>query len=68
MLSFNYVQISQCILPDKPSKKYTKINELSSKIVQEFIQNTTIHYKVKIDGVKTQQADIYYNGVGHIEI
>ena len=49
-------------------KKYTEINELSAEIVQEFIQKIVIHQKVKIDGVKTQQVDIYYNGVGHIEI
>ena len=44
------------------------VNELSAEIVQEFIQKIVIHQKVKIDGVKTQQVDIYYNGVGHIEI
>ena len=49
-------------------KKYTEINELTDEIVQEFIQKVVIHHKVKIDGVKTQQVDIYYNGIGHIEI
>ena len=49
-------------------KKYTEINELTNEIVQEFIQKIVVHHKVKIDGVKTQQVDIYYNGVGHIEI
>ena len=49
-------------------KKYTEINELSAEIVQEFIQKIVIHQKVKIDGVKTQQVDIYYNDIGHIEI
>ena len=49
-------------------KKYTEINELTNEIVQEFIQKIVVHHKVKVDGVKTQQVDIYYNGVGHIEI
>lgn len=49
-------------------KKYTEINELTDEIVQEFIQKIVVHHKVKIDGVKTQQVDIYYNGIGHIEI
>ena len=49
-------------------KKYTEINELTDEIVQEFIQKIVIHHKVIIGGVKTQQIDIYYNGVGHLEI
>lgn len=49
-------------------KKYTEINELMNEIVQEFIQKVVVHHKVKIDDVKTQQVDIYYNGIGHIEI
>ena len=49
-------------------KKYTEINELTDEIVHEFIQKIVIHHKVKINGVKTQQIDIYYNGIGHVEI
>ena len=49
-------------------KKYTEINELTDEIIHEFVQKVVVHHKVKIDGVKTQQVDIYYNGVGHIEI
>lgn len=49
-------------------KKYTEINELTNEIIQEFIQKIVIHHKVKIDGVNIKQVDIYYNGVGHIEI
>ena len=49
-------------------KKYTEINELTDEIVHEFIQKIVVHHKVKINGVKTQQIDIYYNGIGHVEI
>ena len=49
-------------------KKYTEINELTDEIVHEFIQKIVVHHKVKINGVKAQQIDIYYNGIGHVEI
>ena len=49
-------------------KKYTEINKLTDEIVQKFIQKIVIHHKVIIDDVKTGQIDIYYNGVGHLEI
>ena len=49
-------------------KKYTEINEITDEIVQEFIQKIVVHHKIKVDDVKTQQIDIYYNGIGHVEI
>ena len=49
-------------------KKYTEINELTDEILHEFVKKVVVHHKVKIDGVKTQQVDIYYNSIGHIEI
>ena len=47
-------------------KKYTEIDHLSAKILNELIEKIVIHQQEKIDGKKTQEIDIYYRGVGII--
>ena len=46
----------------------TQPQELTSELVHEFIEKIVIHQSVKSpDKKRTQQIDIYYNGVGIIE-
>ena len=49
-------------------KRYTEITELTPDILNEFIQKIMIHQCQRIDGKKYQQIDIYYNGVGIIQV
>lgn len=49
-------------------KKYTEISELTPEILNEFIEKILIHQQERADGKKYQQIDIYYNGIGIINI
>lgn len=48
-------------------KCYTEIKELTSAIVNEFIDYIMVSKKQVIDGKMVYPVDIYYNGVGIIE-
>ena len=47
-------------------KKYTEITELSPEILNELIEKIVIHQQEKVNGMKVQEIDIYYRGVGII--
>ncbi len=49
-------------------RKYTNINALNATILREFIEKIAVHEKIKQDGMKTQQIDIYYNFIGLVDI
>ena len=49
-------------------KKYTEIKELTPEIVNELIDKIYVYEKIKLNGKKYQQIDIYYAGVGIIGI
>ena len=49
-------------------KKYTEISELTPKIINELISKIYVYQSEKVNGKPTQQIDIYYNGVGIINI
>ena len=49
-------------------KKYTEISELTPEIINELISKIYVYQSEKINGKPTQQIDIYYNGVGIINI
>jgi len=49
-------------------QKYTRITELNSAILREFIEKIVIHECEKIDGVKTQKIHIHYNFIGFVDI
>lgn len=46
--------------------RYTEIKELTPQIVREFIDRVIIHQAEKIDGRRTQQVEIIYNGIGAV--
>ena len=46
------------------TKKYTRIDELTPEILNEFVDKIVIHEREKKDGKRTQQIDIYYSYVG----
>ena len=49
-------------------KQYTKISELTPEIINELISKIYVYQSEKVNGKPTQQIDIYYNGVGIINI
>ena len=47
--------------------KYTNVQELTPHILNELIEKIVVHEKeIGVDGVKTQQVDIYYKFIGLI--
>lgn len=50
------------------TRRYTRIDELTPEILNAFIDKIVIHEKVKKDGKKTQEIDIYYSYVGIVNI
>ena len=47
-------------------KKYTEIDHLTAKILNELIERIVIHQQEKVNGKKVQEIDMYYRGVGII--
>jgi len=41
--------------------KHLNLQELGGTILQELVEKIVVHEKVKVDGKKHQQIDIYYN-------
>lgn len=48
-------------------KRITEPTELTSEIVNEFIEKIVVSAPIRIDGKRHQTVDIYYNGVGLID-
>lgn len=49
-------------------KQYTDISELTPEIINELIDKIYVYQSKKVNGKPTQQIDIYYNGIGIINI
>ncbi|MFI3324671.1 MAG: DUF4368 domain-containing protein, partial [Clostridia bacterium] len=49
-------------------RKYTDIEKVTPKILQEFIDKIVVHHREEIDGIKTQKVEIYYKMIGYIEL
>lgn len=49
------------------AKKYTKLTELSTEILHDFIRKIVIHAPDKSSGKRVVQLDIYYNFIGRID-
>ena len=49
-------------------RQYTRIDELSARVVNDLIDRIEIHAPVKENGQRVQQIDIYYTAVGVIDI
>lgn len=49
-------------------KKVTEIKELTPELVHEFISRIEVHKPYRENGIRYQQVDIYYHGVGIIRL
>ncbi len=49
-------------------KKVTEVKELTPELVYEFISRIEVHKPYRENGVRYQQLDIYYHGVGIIRL
>lgn len=49
-------------------KQYTEISELTPEIINELIDKIYVYQSEKVNSKPTQQIDIYYNGIGIINI
>ena len=49
-------------------RKHTDIQELNAMILRELIEKIVIHERVRVDGKKHQDVDIYYNFVGLVDV
>ena len=49
-------------------RKYTNIKELTPEIINELIDKILVYERTRLNGKKYQQIDIYYAGVGIINI
>ena len=50
------------------TKKYTDFSELTTPMINEFIDKIIVHAPEKIDGDRTQQVDIYLKFIGRFEL
>ena len=52
----------------KLAKKYTDFSELTTPMINEFIDKIVVHAPYYIDGERMQDVDIYLNFIGQFEI
>lgn len=50
------------------TRKYTRIEELTPEILNAFVDKIVVHERVKKDGKRTQEIDIYYSYVGIVDV
>jgi hypothetical protein len=50
------------------SKKYTDFSELTTPMINEFIDKILVHAPQRIDGDRTQEVDIYLKFIGKFEV
>ena len=53
---------------DQKLLKVTEIEKLTPELVHEFISKIEVHKPYRENGVRYQQIDIYYHGVGIIRL
>ena len=49
-------------------QKYTRIDELTHEIAREFIEKVIVHKAEKVDGHRQMRIDIFYNGIGKVDL
>lgn len=49
-------------------KNLSELKELTHEVVRELIEKVVIHKTERINGKKTVKIDIYYNGLGKIDL
>ena len=50
------------------AKKYTDFSELTTQMINEFIEKIIVHSPEKVDGDRVQEIEIYLNFIGHFEL
>ena len=50
------------------AKKYTDFTELTTPMINEFIEKIIVHAPEKVDGDRVQQVDIYLSFIGQFEL
>lgn len=50
------------------AKKYTDFSELTTPMINEFIDKIIVHAPEKIDGDRVQEVEIYLKFIGHFEL
>ena len=50
------------------AKKYTNFSELTTMMINEFIDKIIVHAPEKVDGERTQEVEIYLNFIGHFDL
>ena len=50
------------------AQKYTDFTELTTPMINEFVDKILVHAPQKIDGVRTQEVEIYLKYIGKFEI
>lgn len=49
-------------------RRYTEFNELTTPMMNQFVDKLIVHQAEKIDGERVQEVEIYLNYIGKIEI
>ena len=50
------------------AKKYTDFSELTTMMINEFIDKIIVHAPERVDGDRVQEVEIYLNFIGHFEL
>ena len=50
------------------AKKYTDLSELTTPMINEFIDKTIVHAPERVDGDRVQEVEIYLNFIGKYEL
>ena len=49
-------------------RRYTEFNELTTPMINQFVDKVIVHQAEKIDGERVQEVEIYLNYIGKIDI
>lgn len=49
-------------------QRYTRIDALTHEVAREFIEKIIIHKAEKVDGHRQMKIDIFYNGIGKVDL
>ena len=50
------------------AKKYTDFSELTTMMINEFIDKIIVHAPERVDGDRVQEVEIYLNFIGHFDL
>ena len=50
------------------ARKYTDFSELTTPMINEFVDKIMVHAPVKVDGERTQEVEIYLKYVGKVDL